>query len=70
MTSAPDPTGVRWYKSTRSAANGACVEVARFGAAVGVRDSKDPESPVLRFTANDWQSFLATAKRGSLDIRA
>ena len=70
MTSAPDATGARWHKSTRSTANGACVEVAELDAAIGVRDSKDPESPVLRFTGTDWQGFVASAKAGSFDLQS
>ena len=32
-----------------------------------VRDSKDPDGPVLRFTAAEWQAFIAGAKDGEFD---
>ena len=40
---------VTWRKSTRSNGSGDCVEVADLGGAVGVRDSKDHDGPVLVF---------------------
>lgn len=47
-----------WRKSTYSGNNG-CVEVAFVDGQVGVRDSKDPEGPMLVFTAHEWEAFLA-----------
>ncbi|MEZ0069113.1 hypothetical protein ABIA32_005156 [Streptacidiphilus sp. MAP12-20] len=55
-----------WRKSSYSGAN-ACVEVARPGAAVFVRDSKDLSGPSLGFSREAWQSFLAEVGTGSLD---
>jgi hypothetical protein len=54
-----------WRKATKSGSNGACVEVARLAEdAIGVRDSKNPDGPVLVFTAADWDAFLdGMAKR-------
>lgn len=57
MTKSP-----RWRKSTRSSpAGGNCVEVAVDLApgVIGVRDSKDVDGPILRFTPAAWRSFLA-----------
>jgi hypothetical protein len=48
-----------WRKSSYSASQGSCVEVARVGDGdVGVRDSKDPGGPVQRFTRVGWASFV------------
>jgi len=58
---------VTYVKSTRSLNNGTCVEVGHDGDAVLVRDSKDPDGPVLRFTPAEWTAFLAGARDGEFD---
>jgi len=58
---------VVWTKSSKSA-NGNCVEVARLaGGRVGVRDSKNREGAVLRFTPGDWRAFLGAMKAGKFE---
>lgn len=47
----------RWNKSSYSYANGSCAE-ARQAGFVQVRDSKDPEGPVLSVTPAAWVRFL------------
>jgi hypothetical protein len=49
----------RWQKSSHS---GACVE-ARQDGAVQVRDSKDPDGPVLMFPGSTWGRFVAALKK-------
>lgn len=53
-----------WRKSSFSAYNGNCVEIADLGAgAVGVRDSKvGQHAPVLQFSRADWAAFIAGIK--------
>ncbi|MFY1597351.1 DUF397 domain-containing protein [Micromonospora sp. WMMD737] len=53
-----------WRKSTRTQQSGQCVEVARVGESVGVRDSKDPTGPVLVFTPGQFAAFLEGAAEG------
>ncbi|SEN06096.1 protein of unknown function [Actinacidiphila rubida] len=53
---------LEWRKSTHSGTNGGdCVEVAACPQTVHVRDSKDPEGPVLTFPAAAWSAFLTFA---------
>lgn len=55
-------------KSTRSGPwTDNCVEVDTDGPDVRVRDSKDPTGPVLKFTPDEWDAFLAGAKDGEFD---
>ena len=59
---------VHWIKSSLSFANGDCVEVARLpDRRVGVRHSKDPAGPVLRFTPREWLAFIAGIRGGEFD---
>jgi Domain of unknown function (DUF397) len=52
-----------WRKSSWSAHNGNCVEVARMpGAVCAVRDSKDQGGPVLMFPVEEWKVFLSNVK--------
>ena len=34
---------------------------------IGVRDSKDPDGPVLRFTVREFEAFLDGARRSEFD---
>jgi hypothetical protein len=34
---------------------------------VGIRNSKDPDGPVLRFTPGEWNALLADALAGEFD---
>ncbi|GIF95556.1 DUF397 domain-containing protein [Catellatospora citrea] len=54
---------VNWRRSSRCD-TGACVEVAQFGPEVGVRDAKDPQGPVLRFTRQEFAAFIAGVRAG------
>ncbi|ROO60045.1 uncharacterized protein DUF397 [Micromonospora sp. Llam0] len=49
-----------WRKSTRSGADGDCVEVAGHPRTVAVRDSKDHTGPILTFGTAAWQRFVDT----------
>jgi hypothetical protein len=58
MTWQLDYERIPWRKSTHSNLSN-CVEVALGQPAVLVRDSKDPNGPVLTFSAAGWGVFLA-----------
>lgn len=51
-----------WRKSSRSANNSYCVEVALTSQVVGVRDTKDRDGGTLVFDRQQWTSFLAGLK--------
>ncbi|KAB2339604.1 DUF397 domain-containing protein [Actinomadura rudentiformis] len=56
-----------WRKSSASGSNGgACVEVGDSRGVVAVRDSKDPDGPVLAFSAGAFQSFVEDIKGGKI----
>ena len=60
-----------WIKSSLSYSNGNCVEIATLpDGMIGIRDSKNPEGPVLRFTPGEWNAFLAGALLGEFDQAA
>lgn len=58
----------QWVKSSYSGgANTECVEVAFTSQTTLVRDSKDPEGPVLAFPASAWTGFIAGIRGGLLE---
>ena len=67
MPATPETGSMRWFKSSRSSGNGACVEVAYLADAVAVRDSKDPSGPSLWIEAPSWRAFIDAVRRGELD---
>jgi hypothetical protein len=57
-----------WIMSSRSAGNGgSCVEARRHEGVIEVRNSKNPAAGTVRFTVEEWDSFLFGAKRGEFD---
>lgn len=52
----------RWKKSSHSAHNGNCVEIAPFSGRVAVRDSKNPEGAPVVLSARAWTAFVEAIK--------
>jgi hypothetical protein len=57
-----------WRKSSYSGNGGQCVEVAATDR-VMVRDTKDRQGPMLRFSADAWKAFADRVKRSLADAR-
>ncbi|MEV7970710.1 DUF397 domain-containing protein [Sphaerisporangium sp. NPDC088356] len=75
-----DISQVKWRKSTRSSGQGGnCVEVGLItdphvtpsqtgsGKLLLVRDSKDPDGPVLAFPSYEWNAFVRGVKASEFD---
>ena len=67
MTQNP-PASASWRKSSRSATQGECVEIAQTPTSTGIRDSKNPTGTYLILTPTQWASFLNRVKSSELDL--
>lgn len=62
-------TGAGGWRVSSYCQYGSCVAVRRTAADVQVRDSKDPDGPVLTFTHREWKDFLAGVRKREFDLR-
>ncbi|MEV0279222.1 DUF397 domain-containing protein [Streptomyces sp. NPDC050610] len=63
-----NPDDLTWQKSSFTASNGECFELAPLpDGAVAVRDSKNPSGPHLCFTPGEWHAFKAGIAAGDFD---
>jgi Domain of unknown function (DUF397) len=46
---------------------GSCVQVARVDDSVALRNSKDPDGPVLLYSSEEWRAFIDGTKVGEFD---
>jgi hypothetical protein len=68
MTTPDDLTDVVWRRSSTSAGHEHGVEVALLpGPRWALRDSKNPDGPVLIFTEAEWEAFTLGARAGEFD---
>jgi len=57
-----------WRKSTRSIANGQCIETATLpDGRLAVRDSVDMAGPTATFTPSEWSTFVKKIKNGDYE---
>lgn len=56
-----------WCKAQQSTNNGQCVEIASTAGKIAIRDSKDPDGPILVYTPAEFSAFLAGARNGEFD---
>ena len=62
-----DESGRDWRRSRRSYGGGACLEAAS-GARIHVRDSKNPQGVVLRFTPAQWSMLVSDVRSDGLGL--
>jgi hypothetical protein len=59
---------VAWEKSRHSNSQGTCVEFAKLPTGeVALRNSRDPDGPVLLYTSAEIEAMLRGAKDGEFD---
>lgn len=63
-----DLSNAAWRKSSYTAQQGECVELADVHRIVAVRDSKDPNGPKLIFPRGAFAQFTASVKAGEHDL--
>jgi hypothetical protein len=64
---------ITWIKATASGSSGNCVELgteAGYPTTVYLRDSKNPEGPVLTFKRSEIAALVDGAKKNELDYLA
>lgn len=62
------PPSLVFHKALSSGGNGNCVEVGLTERLSAIRDSKDPDGPVLVVPRSAFDALLGDAKRGLLDL--
>lgn len=62
----PVSKNIAWRVS-RTCDSGACVGVARWGEAVIIGNTDNPESTISEFTQDEWRHFIAGVKLGDFD---
>lgn len=67
MLSDVERSNLTWLKAQSSTINGQCVEIASIADKVAMRDSKDPDGPILVYTSAEFSAFLEGARNGEFD---
>jgi Domain of unknown function (DUF397) len=62
-----DLSRAEWQRAPGDTSEGA-VEVAFVNSLVGLRNSSQPDDPVLVFTTDEWDAFVAGAQAGEFDL--
>jgi Domain of unknown function (DUF397) len=58
---------LNWVKAKRSGSNGQCIEIASAADKIAIRDSKDPDGPILVYTPGEFKAFLHGTQNGEFD---
>ena len=65
--SASERENLAWLKARSSTANGQCLEIAAAVGNIAIRDSKDPDGPILVYTRSEFGAFVEGARNGEFD---
>ena len=66
MLSEAERSALFWLKAQASGATG-CVEIASTVDKIAMRDSKDPDGPILVYTPTEFSAFLKGARNREFD---
>lgn len=58
--------GLTW-RTALNCNGGACIQVAAHEQAVLIGNSRKPRGPVLSYSHEEWQEFVAGVKQGDFD---
>jgi hypothetical protein len=67
MSYVTTPTEQAAWRRATFCQSGECVEVARQNGMIAMRDSKEASAGVLRYSAEEWLSFVRGIKAGEFD---
>jgi hypothetical protein len=67
MNMSDSESRLAWRTARRCGESGTCVEVALLDDCVAVRDSTNPQGPVLRFGHPEWDTFVAGIRAGDFE---
>ncbi len=63
----PDFTHAEW-QAPQGSGDGRRIEIAFVEGMIGMRDSADPDGPVLVFTPAEWDAFVGGVEDGEFDV--
>ena len=57
---------ITWHTAL-SCESGACVEVAANQNTILIRNSRQPDGPLIEYTSEEWHAFVSGVKKGDFD---
>jgi len=64
----PATAGLKWQVSSYCGGNGECVAIAKLpDGDVAVKDTKEHDGLMLRFSQREWRAFIAGVRAGEFD---
>lgn len=62
-----DLSGAQWQRGSQATGEGDHLEIAFVQDHIAMRNSADPDGPVLIFTPAEWEAFVLGARDGEFD---